>query len=87
MPRRSVGLFKYLAASAAGGVEAGPVSPLEVTTLSSPTTLLPFQPIAMSPAQLAAVSYLPTTPVAPTTSTRSSYAAGSPGARATASIR
>ena len=34
------------------------VSPLEATTLSSPTTLLPFQPISMSPAQLAAVSYL-----------------------------
>jgi len=26
--------------------------------MSSPTTLLPFQPLAMSPAQLAAVSYL-----------------------------
>jgi site-specific recombinase XerD len=43
---------------AAGGVQAYPVSPREVTKMLNATTLLPFQPLAMSPAQLAAVSYL-----------------------------
>jgi integrase/recombinase XerD len=47
-----------LAAPAASGVEADPASPHEVTVMPSPTTLLPFQPMTMSPAQLAAVSFL-----------------------------
>ena len=43
---------------AAGRGLAPPVSPREVIAVSSPTSVLPFQPATMSTAQLAAVSYL-----------------------------
>lgn len=46
------------AASAAGGVRAAIRSPREVTPMSAPTTVLPYQPSTMSTAQLATVSYL-----------------------------
>jgi hypothetical protein len=44
------------------------------------TILLPFQPDAMTPAQLAAVSYLARYTGTPITCTPISCAAGSPGA-------
>ena len=54
--RRIVSVFDCLAAPAAGGAGAAQGSPREVTAMS--TTLLPFQPLTMTLAQLAAVSYL-----------------------------
>ena len=50
--------------------------------MSGTTALLPFQPTEMSPAQLAAVSYLAVTPGTLTSCTPSTYDAGSLGAKA-----
>jgi integrase/recombinase XerD len=47
-----------LAALCGGPVWSSAWSPREVTAMSIPTTLLPFQLATMSTAQLAAVSYL-----------------------------
>ena len=47
-----------LAVLAAGGAGPSVRSPREVTPMSGPTTLLPFQPATMTGAQLAAVPYL-----------------------------
>ena len=47
-----------LAVQAAGEVQVCVGSPREVIFVSSPTSVLPFQPATMSTAQLAAVSYV-----------------------------
>ena len=52
--------------------------------MSTPTTLLPFQPALMSTAQLAAISLAwPATPSEPTICTNFNCVSGSPGAKAT----